>query len=224
MPILDLGVTAGKAAPGDRSPDALLATSGQVLMRDPTSTVVGLKYPPGYTLATDLGAAFSNSSTETTVLSAGAISGVFPAGVAIGDAVHIRAAGKYLNNTGSNQTITINLYMGATNIATAVSANAATSATIRPWQLDVEVVYTILGGVGAGAIRPMGSILTAGAIGTGYQPPSALTFIQYNEAASITLATNVASACDLKAQLSTATSGGTVTCNIFRARFFPKNY
>jgi len=241
---VELGDNPGEAAPGEYGPHALFSVRGDILIAgvggipqrlalpaagkfygsDGTDTLG--RFPPGYTLATDLGATLTNNAAETTVLSAGAITGLFPAGVAVGDAVHIRAAGRWLNNSGGNQTLTLNVYDGATIVATAVSTSLGASGTARNWQLDVEVIYSIIGGAGAGAIRPIGSMLIGTGVGAAgsYQAPAAVSAFQINDGASATIATNAAATGDLKAQTSNGTATTTVTCNIFRARHFPKNY
>lgn len=215
MPIPELGLQPGKALPAP----AVAAAAGGMVMN-----AAGLwVYPPGHLLAVDLGAAYSNSAAETTILAGGATAGIFPAGVAGGDAVQIRAAGKWLNNSGGTQTLTLNIYMGGTLIATVVTGALAASANPRDWQVELEVIYSIIGGAGAGAIRPMGQIVVAGT-GTGFQSLAATSAYFFNEGASQTIATNAAATGDLKAQTSNGTATTTVTCNIFRARYFPKNY
>lgn len=241
--LLDLGDQAGKAAPGEYGPRALLNARGSTIVRDSTGKPVELvlpaaglflgsdgtdlkgRYPPGYLTANDLGAAYSNSAAETTVLAGGDIANVFPAGVAVGDAVHIRAAGTWLNNSGGTQTLLLNVYMGSTIIAAFTSAAVSASATTRNWQLDVEVIYSIIGGAGAGAIRPIVGFMVPTALGTGVQNVnSGTTTLGFNGAASQTIATNAAATGNLKATTSNGTATTTVTCNIFRARYFPKNY
>lgn len=213
----ELGLNPGDALP---APSTASVTNGMHLGAN------GLwQYPPGYLLAApDLGTAYSNSAAETSILSAGAITNLFPAGVAVGDTVDIRAGGTYLNNSAANQTLTLNLYMGSTVIATATSPNVATSGTARNWQLEVEVIFTIIGGAGAGAIRPVGRIAIGTGVGTGYQGLTAAGNFFVNNGASATIATNATANVDLKAQLSAATATQTVTCNIFRARYFPRNW
>lgn len=217
---VEIGTKPGQAAPGESSPLALLGPAGQFLGSDGANPKY--EYPPGHLLAVDFGATVA-TALETTILSAGPIAGVFPAGVAIGDTVHIRAAGSWVNTSGGNETLTLNLYMGSTIIATATSPNEGSSATLRSWQLDAEVIYSIIGGAGVGAVRPLGSMLIATGNGTGLQNPSGNTALFYNGAVAATIATNAAAACDLRAQMSSATSSS-VTCNVFRARYFPKNY
>lgn len=181
------------------------------------------KYPPGFALATDLGGAgITNSASETSLLSA-ALTNMFPAGVAIGDAVHIRAAGTYKSTT-SAQTPTLNLYMGSTVIATATAASTTANANFRNWMLDLEVIYTVIAGAGSGAVRVLGSIWIGTSSGTGFQSQQALGDEFFGDAAAQTIATNATATCDLKGQLSSGTATATMALNIFRARYYPKNW
>lgn len=218
-----IGDQLGKAAPGEYGPRALLRTPGQFVGTRDGLTPSGL-YAPGHLLATpDFGGAgISNVTTETSLLS-GVQTNLFPAGVAVGDAVQIKAAGT-LKSTSVAQTAVLNLYMGSTIIASATSASIAATANPRSWYLDVEVIYKVIGGGGVGSIIVLGEILIGTGTGGAWQSQLAVGDNLFNDAVAQVIATNAAANCDLKGTM--GASGGTVTmvCNVFRARYLPKNY
>lgn len=218
--LLDLGPQAGKAARGEYGNDALLTQSGLVVIRDPTTLVPAAKFPPGYLLAGNaaIGAGLSNPGTTETSLLSAAITGGFPTGVAVGDRVVISAAGKYVGNAGSAQTLTINVKSGSTQLATFTGGSHAASASQRWFQFDAEVEYNVIGG--SGSMTTKGRLLVGGT-GTGSQ---AFGDLIGNDAAAVTVANNAAAALDLTGVFSVGTATSTASLNMLAVTYHPKNY
>jgi hypothetical protein len=207
------------------------APAGKVLVSDGTQYID--QYPPGHLLADqDPGGTSTNQGTveQSVLASNAAISNMFPAMIAVGDAVHIRAAGTWLNNS-ATQTLTLNLYMGTVVIAAAtVNPAVAVSANTRAWLMDILVKYSVSGDGTGGRVRPCGTIYNVSLAGSpstgGFLTAAALTDVFFNDGSQVTVLTNAAQNCDLKAKGSAAnaSSGTVVTCNLFRATYQPKNY
>ena len=75
----------------------------------------------------------SNSAVETTIYTYAVTGNLLGTNKVIQSILQ----GTYLNNSGSNKTITARIKYGATTVATAVSANIATSATVGTFQISV---------------------------------------------------------------------------------------
>lgn len=250
---VEIGDNAGEAAPGEYSPHAMLTTRGDIIVRDSTGVPVrkalgaaGLfagsdgtdllyRYPPGYPTLTDLGKTYTGdgaSNPETSILNGGAaISAVYPAGVAIGDAFDISLRGNFLNNSGSNKTVLINLYYGSYVLMAVTTPNLTTSATTRVWGCDLRVVVEVVGAGSAGKVRLFGQRYGLDGIApaaTGWVNPSAATQWGYNDGVTsgtnASLVTNAAGAFNVTATHSTNANTIATTLSLCQVRWLPKNY
>lgn len=231
--LLEIGASAGKAAPGEYSPPALLTTAGQVLGRNASG--VGQIYVPGYLLTNDLGRAYTGdgaTTPETSILLGGtALSNLIPAAAAVGDSFDVNLRGTFLNNSGSGRTITINVYYGAYQMVSVTSASLTTSATARIWSVDLKAVIEVVGAGSSGKIRLVAQRIGFNAqmgAGTGWQPVSSAGAIEVNDGASsgtnANLVTNAAAAFNVTAIHSANANTITTTLNLARVAWYPKNY
>lgn len=230
MPVTaDIGTHAGEVAAGERSPDALLLTAGQVLGRNAAG--VNPITPPGYPTV-DLGRAYTPSATtEGSLLNAGvATSGLFAAGIAVGDMWEIDLSGTFLSSVGS-LTSRVRVYFGAFAIGDATSAVLTASGTTREWAWTLRAIVETIGAAGTGTLRVSGrrwGIDTVQAVGTGYRAVAASTEqrdIAESTGTSVSPALITNAASDFNVTATHSTNAGTITtaCTEAVVKYFPKN-
>jgi hypothetical protein len=247
-----IGKKTGQAAPAEYSPDSLLTTRGDTIRRDstghaaryalpPAGQFLGSdgtdtlgRTPPGYPFV-DLGRAYTPSSTnEGSLLNAGAATtGLFAAGVAVGDMWEIFLGGTLLNNSGTSTfTSRLRVYFGAFAIGDVTTPGLTSNAGTRPWMWRLRVYLETLGAAGTGTLRVAaqragldGLLATNTAyisyVGTGgYTEQQATTT---GTSASPALITNAASDFNVTATHSNATASMTTTLTEGLVRYYPKN-
>jgi hypothetical protein len=150
-------------------------------------------------LINDVGAgAFSNTVTETTLLSAGK---AIPGGlVNPGDLFVVSFGLIWLNNTGATQTLTLKCKIGGTAIVNLVTPAVAASATTYNVAVEAWVRWPI-----GGTTNAVSMLIIGQAAGTG-----TVKCDTYMNPAQGSFATP-SGALDITGQLSTATATGTVT-------------
>lgn len=150
-------------------------------------------------LINDVGAgAFSNTVTETTLLSA---SSSIPGGIVNpGDLFVVTLGLIWLNNTAATQTLTLKAKIGGTAIVSLVSPAVAASATTYNVAVEAWVRWPLGGTTNAVSMLVIGQ-----AAGTG-----TVKCDTYMNAAQGSFATP-SGALDITAQMSTATATSTVT-------------
>jgi hypothetical protein len=226
MPLVDIGTHPGEAL---TAPTLAAAQNGMVL------GATGLwQYPPGFLEVDDDGAAaITNNSAQTSLLAGGGSNlnlGFLAdptAGPRKGDTHHILANLKWLNNSGANQKLQLDIFYGGSSIWSFQTANLSASASFRIVQLDMWVTLRTIAAAGSGAVKVHGTLyLPSGADALDTDSPASLGSILYPDGASITptAATNIAEAFDLKATMSTNTATSTVTPNLIQMRSYLKNY
>ncbi len=196
-------------------------------------------FPPGYILTTDLGRAYTGdgaTTPEASILSGNtgnqnnAIANLIPAAVAIGDSFDITLRGTFLNNSGSNRTVTLNVYYGAYQLVNVTSASTATGASARTWAMDLRCIVEVVGGANTGKIRLSGirigcsTMLVASAGWSNVQTNALEVSDAVSSGTNANLITNAAGAFNVTATHSNNANTITSTLNLAQVLWRPKNY
>lgn len=222
----EIGILPGQVLP---APSIVAPRNDMVYGADGT-----WRYIPGAHLATDLGKTYTGNGVanpETDILNgAAAITGLFPAGVAVGDSYRQSARGRFANSAASNITSTLKFYFGAFVALTGVSANVNSRTAI--WGIDYEVILETLGAGGVAKIRVLITkrfgINTVFPNGTGTVAATAAG--QFEEDEALTSGTNAnlqtAVANDFRVTATHSTNANTMatTLNLCRSHYYPKGY
>ncbi len=202
----EAGTHPGQVLP---APLTVASTAGMVLGPN------GWVYPPGYLLARDNGGAGTplNTTGETSVLNS-TLAGALPAFVSLGDAVQLRAWGIIVLNTSG--THTLNVYAGATKIASSGASGAITAT--RGWFLDLWIHL-----LSATAVEVTGMLSPRTSTSAGFNTPTDFFIPGSDAGVSVTVST-LPLAIDIKSIMSVAATTSQVSCKGAEARYFPKNY
>lgn len=104
-------------------------------------TAVDLLKRAGGVISSQPGAAVTNQSTLTTLLS-GAVTA--PSVPVVGETWDIDMYGQLLNNTAASRNITFTVGYGGALVTTATSGTLAQSASYRPWGARLVLVFTTI--------------------------------------------------------------------------------
>ena len=228
---LELGDQAGKAAPGEFGPRALLTTAGMVMMKDPTTGLVVAKYPPGFLIADDAGGAGTplNVTAETSVLNAvltnALLGGALPAVVSARDMVHLRAWGHAI--FGATGTLLLNVYAGGTlgtggtKIAAGSASGNYSAGVARGWELDLKIRLLT-----STTVSVSGFIMPRSINGAGFTGIGAAGDLQFggNDLGDAITVSALPLVLDIRATCSTNTATTQVSCKGAEVRYYPKNY
>jgi hypothetical protein len=144
-------------------------------------------------------ATISNTTTETSLVSYSV------SGASAGNIYRVKAGGSYLNNTGTNRTITMRAKLGSTTVVSGTSGNLTTNASERAWTwwLDLYVEST--------SAQVMSSVFTLGGPGLSSTILTANIIASTNGIGTATEDLTSAKTWDLTGQLSVASTNNTMT-------------
>ena len=146
------------------------------------------------------GDTIANTTTETAFATAPA---AFAANWAkVGTVLRLRASGVYSGQSLGSPAVTLNVYLGTTQLLSIVSPAVGATVTNGIWDIDAHLTVTAIGA--SGAIEAHGRGFFASSATAGVSVPCVAN------TAGITVATNVSKALAVKAQWSSAATANTI--------------